>query len=110
MILNCNDDQFYETPDESVIRDVLAELPPDEFAILSRQGEDYIQVYHNDDGTFQLEFRAGSYDQHFGADPGAIALPDVQNAFAAYLSGEEDWSQRWQWEKIDFDEDYQGGE
>ena len=110
MILNRNDDEYFENPDEQKIRSVLADLPAEEFAILSRFDEVYVQVYHNEDNTYQLEFRNGSYDQHFGADPDLISLQDVQNAFAAFLGGADDWSQAWVWEKIDFDEDFEGSD
>ena len=109
MILNHNDDNFYENPDEVVIHSVLSDLPRDEFAILSQQGEVYIQAYHNEDGTFQLEYRAGSYDKHFGADPNVITREDVQNAFTAFLNGNPEWFKPWSWERIEFDEDFQGG-
>jgi hypothetical protein len=79
-------------------------LPTDEFAILGRAEEQYVQVYHNNDGTFQLEYRDGSSEKHFAADSSNIDLNDVQQAFLGYLSGAADWHTSWLWQRVEFDE------
>ncbi len=109
MHLNLNDDQLIEEPSEAEIRTALATLAVDAFAILSRAEEQYVQVYHNEDGSFQLEYRAGSYDQHFAAAR-SPALENVQDVFAAYAAaGQQDpWQDGWSWEKMEFDEDFEG--
>jgi hypothetical protein len=104
MLLNINDDQFIRDPDTSTISESLANLLTDEFAILGRAEEQYVQVYHNNDGTFQLEYRDGSAKEHFAADPGNIDLNDVQTAFLAYVSGADNWHAGWTWERVEFDD------
>ena len=109
MHLNLNDDRTIEDPSEAEIRASLAMLEVDEFAILLRGDEQYVQVYHNEDGTFQLEYRAGSYDQHFAAAR-PPSVENVQDVFAVYAAaGDQDpWQDCWSWEKMEFDEDFEG--
>ncbi|QEG38884.1 hypothetical protein [Roseimaritima ulvae] len=109
MHLNLNDDQTIEGPSETQIRESLATLEVDAFAILSRGDEQYVQVYHNEDGSFQLEYRAGSYDQHFAAAQ-PPAIEDVQDAFVAYAAADarDPWPASPSWEKMEFDADFEG--
>ena len=99
MILNLNDDQFLENPNEETIRTAIVDLGTEQFAILSQADEEYVQTYHNADGTYQLEFRAGSFEEHYGVDPESISVKDVQDAFAAYNMGRKDWNKVWEWER-----------
>ncbi len=108
MLLNLNDDEFLENPDSSVVISTVKSLNVDTFAILSREEEDYIQTYHNEDGSYELEYRAGSYDKHFRATKEPMTRDDVVNAFAAYIDGKSNWSDAWEWEIVEFDEDFEG--
>ncbi len=108
MVLNLNDDTTLQEPDEATVRAAIANLPPEQFAILCRKNEEYVQVYHNEDRTFQLEYRAGSYREHYAASSAAISTTDVQDAFVAYLSGRSDWYAPWEWEIVEFDEGFAG--
>lgn len=111
MLLNINDDRFVKDPDASAISAAIADLPPEEFLILGRTEEEYIQVFHNNDGSFQLEYRNGSAEEHFAADPENIDASDVCKAFIAYSENQEQWHASWDWERLDFDEqDEEGGE
>lgn len=103
MQLNVNDDQHLNDPDVETILSALKDLEYDEFAILARADEQYIQTYYNDDGTYTLEYRAGSEDEHYGTDPEETTLKDVQDAFAAYFGGKPDWRNGFTWEKVEFD-------
>ena len=105
MLLNINDDNFFRDPDKAAICDSLSSLPPDEFAILGKAEEHYVQVYHNNDGTFQLEYRDGSAEKHYEANSDEIDLNDVQQAFLAYRDGAPNWYANWSWEKCEFDDD-----
>ncbi len=108
MILSLNDDQFLENPDEATVVSAIRKLEIENFAILRRGDEDFVQTYYNDDGTFELEFRAGSDEEHYRATDETLTNEDVAKAFAAYLTGRSDWSRDWNWEKLEFDDDFQG--
>jgi hypothetical protein len=105
MLLNINDDRFVRDPDAAVISAAVADLPTEEFLILGRTEEEYIQVFHNNDGSFQLEYRNGSTEEHYAADPEEIDVNDVRNAFIAYSENAENWQAPWVWERLEFDED-----
>jgi len=72
MLLNINDDQALHDPPEADVLACLADLEREQFAVLSRSDEDYVQAQRNEDDTFLLEYRAGSHDRHFSAN-GSIA-------------------------------------
>jgi hypothetical protein len=105
MLLNVNDDQFLRNPDDKTICEVLDHLMPEQFAILGRADEQYVQVFHNDDGTYQLEYRDGSPESHFALDPDEIDLDDVRRAFLAYARGSTQWHKDWAWIPLEFDDD-----
>ena len=50
MKLNINDDQKIDGPNSEELHEHLYSLGPDTFAILGKGGEDYIQVYRDEDG------------------------------------------------------------
>jgi hypothetical protein len=108
MLLNLNDDESCQNPDESTVISAIEALALDTFAILSRADEDYVQTFHNEDGTYDLEFRAGSYDKHFRATSESLTNEDIAEAFSAYMTGQADWNSEWEWEKVEFDEDFAG--
>lgn len=101
LLLNINDDQLLEEPDDDGIRAGVASLENEQYAILSRADEDYIQVYRHDASDFQLEYRAGSDDEHYGATTPDFSVEQIQQAFLAYASGKQDWQAAWAWEKMD---------
>lgn len=108
MLLNLNDDESYQEPDTSAVSNAIRHLELDTFAILSRADEDYVQTYHNDDGTYDLEYRAGSYDKHFRAVSETLTTEDIVKVFAAFMTGQADWMGELEWEKVDFDENFEG--
>ena len=71
-----------------------------QFIILSRGNERYIQAYRNDDGSFLLEYRDGSAEAHFETETQA-GIDDVEQAFIRYASNMDDWSAPWNWQKLD---------
>ena len=105
MILNVNDDQYFETPDAQTVDQELRKLKPDQFAILALAEQDYIQTYHNDDDTYELEYRQGSSEQHFAIADHPASLQLVQETFQAFLNQSENWASAWEWEQIDFESD-----
>lgn len=103
MHLNVNDDRQYERPTLADFQRELASLPVDEFAILAAAEQFYIQTYHNADGTYALEYREGSADDHYEAvetidDPG-----DLIRAFALYYAGDPVWKSIWTWERLELE-------
>ncbi|MGY8767505.1 MAG: hypothetical protein ACKVH8_03595 [Pirellulales bacterium] len=108
MILTINDDKFFENPTEETVRNALTELVVDEFAILSRADEKYIQVYYNEEENFTLEYRDGSYDKHFAATPEPETCEEIQATFVAFLNNPTSWHESKEWKKVDFDEDFEG--
>ena len=108
MELNISDDRRVTSPDEQTLRSAIAGLETDEFAILGRGGEEYVQTYHNADGTFDLEFRAGSCTEHYAAPRGSVSRSHIQDVFVGYAAGREDWKQGIAWAKLQFDADFAG--
>ncbi|PHS03064.1 MAG: hypothetical protein COA78_19245 [Blastopirellula sp.] len=108
MVLTINDDKYFENPTEETIREALAELVVDEFAILSRADEHYIQAYYNEAETFTLEYRDGSYEKHYAATPEPETCVEIQEVFVAFLNNPTTWHEGKEWKKVDFDEDFEG--
>lgn len=99
MYLNIYDNRFIDAPSREEVRDALQSLQEDQYVILNRGDNVYIQTYFNDDGTFQLEYRDGSADRHYAADPEAISVDDVSKAFDLFFQG-SDVSSLLTWKKI----------
>ncbi|QDS93271.1 hypothetical protein FF011L_20330 [Roseimaritima multifibrata] len=107
MIFNLNEDRYLENPAKDPVVEGLSSLEVDQYAILDRGNEHYIQVYQGEENSYQLEYRAGSHTQHFAAS-GEVTLATVQQAFVAFLGGDEGWEQPWNWEPVIFDESFVG--
>lgn len=109
MKLNINDEKAFSDPSPQVLRRELRGVDADEFAILSSGEERFLQMYRNDDESFQFEYRDGAYDKHFGADTSGAKLDDLTECFVAYLEGDvERWKAAFNWQRIEFDPDFQG--
>lgn len=103
MKLNVNDDLYVEDPEVDLIRQNVEMMEGGDYAIIEQEYERYVQACRNDDGTFQLEYRAGSENEHFETTVPA-GVDDVEQAFIRYVSGMDDWQQPWSWQKVDFSE------
>lgn len=57
MKLIINDDRTFQDIDENIIRTSIDTLGFDCFIVLSQADEKYIQLYHEADGTFEVEYR-----------------------------------------------------
>ncbi len=108
MILNVNDDEFFEAPSAEQIVVSVKSLPVEQYAILTSGEHWYMQTYHHADGTFQLEYREGGADKHFAAIPDSLTVNLISQAFVSYLSGTDDWRATFSWEKVEFDDDFEG--
>jgi len=102
MILNINDQQFYELPSIETVHTQLQQVQEDDYAILAQANEHYIQCYCEGDDDFLLEYREGSSTNHFSVNSDSVSRLSVVIAFTNYLSGEE-WKSAYQWIQMDFD-------
>lgn len=102
MHLTINGQDHSENPSEDELKAAIANLDAEEFLILSAAEQYYIQTFHNEDGTYQLEYRDGSADRHFCVDPQSITLDDVTTAILMYRDDPGSVTEKWSWEKLEF--------
>jgi hypothetical protein len=80
--------------------DELLPLPDDPpFLVLKRAEEVYAQTYRHDDGSYDLEYRDGSADQHYWT-----RVPDIRLAFSLlwmWTKEDQQWRTVWPWERIE---------
>ena len=105
MQLNFNDDRVIISPVDSELEAAIRHLAKDEFLVLKDVEETYIQTYHNDDGTYQLEYRSGSAEEHFGVNPELITIDDVCRAFDLFASHSKELDSVVQWERMQLADD-----
>ena len=81
----------------------LSRIDGEEFAILSRDSDTYIQCAEQDEPPWEyvLEYQEGSIQDHFRAVDGPISLQQVVAAFSKYVNGDESWKHDFQWERMD---------
>ncbi len=103
MRLNINDTDHLDSPTESDIRKCIETLGVDQFVVLWQEEGFFVQSYHNADGTFELEYRHGSADQHYKVASNKITVADVVSAFCLFLAGSEELVSCCDWELLDLD-------
>lgn len=109
MLLNINDDKQLRDPTPDDLATLLPQVGFDQFCILGRTDEEYIQFYHNDEDGFELEYRDGSHEQHFAEASGELSIDDVVDAFVGYLQHDERrWKSNHTWNRVEFDADFEG--
>jgi len=109
MKLKINGDRELDNPGRKVLSEELPTVGLDEFAVLEDVDQRYVQFYRNPDGSFDLEVREGSAEQHFAVAPGSCSIEDLVAGFTAYVEGTfETWKLDWTWTKVDFEEDFEG--
>ena len=73
------------------------------FAILYMRGEGFIQTANTGEGVadFRLERQVGDVANHFNAvnGGGKITLDDVVEAFRGYAVGDDEWMEKYEWER-----------
>lgn len=99
MYLNVNDLKAIDTPSREELLEAIETLVEEDFLILTKMEQHYIQVRRNEDRTLSLEYRAGGPDQHFGTDEDSTSIDDVLRAFGVYYDG-GDVSSAVPWESI----------
>ncbi|MGK5546074.1 hypothetical protein ACSNOH_15265 [Streptomyces sp. URMC 127] len=84
----------------------------DRFAVVERTepaegagdgGDHYIQTWHEGDGPYEVEYRAGTAERHFGVRMESAA--EVTAVFVAWARGEEGWTEGYAWERVPFPEE-----
>lgn len=108
MKLNISDEHTTQSPTTEMVVESVANLNLDEFAVLASADETYLQTYHNSDGTFQLEYREGSFENHYAASETGLTHTQIADVFAKYASGDSSWKSDFSWEKVEFDADFEG--
>jgi hypothetical protein len=74
----------------------------DRFVVAERiegGGDHYIQTWHEGDGPYEVEYREGSAERHFGVRMGGA--DEVVALFVAWARGSEGWSDGYAWEPVD---------
>jgi len=99
--------RIVDDPSEEAIHDLLADLNlRHRFVIVERcdlepVGQHYIQAYLNDDGSFQVEYREGSADQHYEAyfppQPEIIGPGHLAKTMSDWAQGRRGWREALTW-------------
>lgn len=72
----------------------------DSFLILSKDEMHYMQTVRLSDGTYVLEYRAGSDDSHFECVDAMLSLQKISAAFLSYFHEKDDWKTSLHWEPL----------
>ncbi|MCO6007433.1 hypothetical protein NE236_20860 [Actinoallomurus purpureus] len=86
----------YDAPSGTLLLRLLDELGPgNQYLIVDRLAEHYMQVYREIDGTFALEYREGAADRHFEAV--AVDLWQVHEVLTAWAADAPGWREAFDW-------------
>jgi hypothetical protein len=105
------DGQTADDPSDETLFDLLAALGgPDPFLVVERldlepAGQHYMQVYLNDDGSCDVEFREGGPDRHFAARvSGPFAFgghQTVARVLCDWASRRPGWREALDWQPLE---------
>ena len=93
----------WDDPDEDKLRDLVRELTAENrFLVVERHDrtslwQHYMQVYLNQDGTYDLEFREGGPQAHFRAQ--RVKPGDAADILARWSADETGWREALPWER-----------
>jgi hypothetical protein len=93
-----DDDLTEENLDRYV--SVFADGEPSSFIILSSGAEQYVQASKNSDGSFVLERRDGSEEEHWTCSDEYISVERLRLAFKSYFQGSQSWPQQFSWTRL----------
>ncbi|MFF4529852.1 DUF6891 domain-containing protein [Streptomyces sp. NPDC001407] len=82
-------------------RFVVAERTADESG-----GDHYLQTWHEGAGPYEVEYREGSAERHFGVR--MASADEVAAVFVAWARGTEGWSEGYAWERVELGEEDPG--
>lgn len=91
-----------DRPDAEEVHRVLRRLSVSgpKFAVLDTGPNHYIQAYAVQDGLFDVEYREGGPERHYGS-----GLPQprdvVVDAFLSYLRQDDHWRTALEWRRMD---------
>jgi hypothetical protein len=100
MHLNINDSDHLDSPTEAQTRKCIENLGTDQFLVLGLEDGFFVQTYHHADGSYELEYRRGSVDQHYKVDSAQITVADVLKAFGLYLAKSDALATAWDWQPL----------
>lgn len=102
MLLTAGPDTTIDQPTPGRVEQVLRSLTDsgDDYAILAAGDQHYVQtaVVPGRDDFFDLEFRDGSSDRHYGTD--SRPIDEVVDVFLSYLRGDNIWRTRVEWRRV----------
>ncbi|MGW3086158.1 hypothetical protein [Streptomyces sp. NPDC001108] len=97
----------WDDPSEEALHDLLADMSLTwRFVVVNRlgaepAGQHYIQVYLNDDMSYQVEYREGGPDRHFQAtvprDQGPFSVEPVARVVQDWAAGRPGWREALPW-------------
>ena len=104
MKLVVNQEREVAPLDGDAIEATLRGLEVDDFAVLARDDDTYIQLMRTEDAEWICEYQAGSTDEHYGLDPPPTELEPLIAAFRAYLaSDDQGWLGAFDWQRMALD-------
>ena len=98
MKLNINDTMLIEDVTAEGLEGELRALNPDQFLILSKSKNDFIQVYFTNNMQFVVEYQVNG--ELFCAHDERISYESVKEAFASYFTGSENWLKIYNWQSM----------
>ncbi|GAA4662169.1 hypothetical protein [Amycolatopsis dongchuanensis] len=85
-------------PSASNILAVLESLPRGGHLILDREADEYMQVWLRPEGTYQLEYRAGTPGEHFQTL--TVSRAKVGEALVDWSTGGSTWHGNFAWKRF----------
>ena len=110
MELNYNEETYLVDPSKEDIENIFEKLDPEEFIILDKDEDYYLQLYLHDDGALQIEYRDGSHNEHYELDESQLESSDVIVMFCKYAADDPAWKDMVKWKKMDMDEEFEWSE
>jgi len=92
---------------EDIVRMPVWPDPESPFFVVEREegqsgdGDYYVQTYRNDDGSYDLEYRDGSFERHFGFETFDPLL--VTDVIWAWITQDPHWRTAIPWARVKFD-------
>lgn len=103
MQLEINGEELIKKPTPELIRAAIGNLAEGEFASLSHDNQNYIQVRRDDYGTshYQLEYRDGGPNRHFKADTNPPLTADtIAELFVRFSAKDPAWKDSCAWQRM----------
>lgn len=102
MMLELANGRTFQNPDAETIERALHTLDGDNnnYAILSRDEDTYIQMCGDPQDGYVVEYQEGSTDAHFQSVRDDLPIDEVRRAFEAYARGDEAWRKMFEWKPL----------